>query len=73
MGPVHENPAEAVQAMKDLGAAEAIGIHYGTFRLTDEGIDQPVADLESALSREKPRPRFLTPRFGEGIDVPPLR
>jgi L-ascorbate metabolism protein UlaG (beta-lactamase superfamily) len=73
MGPVHENPEEAVRAMKDLRAAEAIGIHYGTFRLTDEGIDEPVADLEAPLSKENPRPRFLTPRFGEGIDVPPLR
>jgi L-ascorbate metabolism protein UlaG (beta-lactamase superfamily) len=72
MGPVHQNPAEAVRAMKDLRAAEAIGIHYGTFRLTDEGIDRPVADLETALSEEHPRPRFFVLGFGEGRDIPPL-
>jgi len=72
MGPVHENPAEAVQALKDLRAATAVAIHFGTFQLTDEGIDQPLADLETALAKEGPRPRFLALGFGEGLDVPPL-
>ena len=72
MSPVHENPAEAVRAMKDLRAAEALAIHFGTFQLTDEGIDQPAADLETALAKEMPRPRFFVLGFGEAHDVPPL-
>lgn len=48
----HANPAEAVQAMLDLGAAQAIGMHFGTFQLTDEGIDAPVRDLASALKEK---------------------
>src|SRR5579864_4527395 len=35
----HMNPDEAVQAHRDLGAAASIGMHFGTFQLTAEGID----------------------------------
>ncbi len=45
MAPVHMDPAEAVQARADLGAPIAVGMHFGTFQLTDEGIDEPVQDL----------------------------
>lgn len=69
MGPVHENPAEAVAAMKVLRARAALGIHFGTFQLTDEGITRPVEELEAALSRESPRPDFRVLGFGEGWDV----
>jgi L-ascorbate metabolism protein UlaG (beta-lactamase superfamily) len=48
MRSVHMDPAEAVQAHQDLGAAHSIGIHFGTFQLTDESIDQPAIDLERA-------------------------
>jgi L-ascorbate metabolism protein UlaG (beta-lactamase superfamily) len=44
----HMNPAEAVQAMLDLGAAASVPMHYATFRLTDEGIDEPVKALDEA-------------------------
>ena len=48
MKPVHLNPEESVQAHLDLGARKSIGIHFGTFQLTDEKIDQPVIDLEKS-------------------------
>lgn len=69
MWPVHENPAEAVEAMKDLRARAALGIHFGTFHLTDVGITRPVEELEAALARENPRPDFRVLGFGEGWDV----
>ena len=37
MHAVHMNPAEAVQAHLDLGAPSSIGMHFGTFQLTDRG------------------------------------
>ena len=49
MRDVHVNPAEAVQAHRDLGAELSIGMHYNTFQLTYEPIDQPAKDLEAAL------------------------
>ena len=42
MQSVHMNPAEAVQADLDLGATESIAMHFGTFQMTAEGIDEPV-------------------------------
>lgn len=50
MGPQHLDPAEAVRVMGLVGAARAIGIHWGTFRLTDEPRDEPPALLARALA-----------------------
>ncbi len=47
----HLNPFEAVKAHLDLKSLKTMGIHYGTFQLTDEGIDAPLKDLETALQK----------------------
>jgi L-ascorbate metabolism protein UlaG (beta-lactamase superfamily) len=70
MGPVHMAPEEAVKAAKDLGAALSLGIHFGTFRLADDGEDEPAAQLAQTLANE-PGVRFEVPQFGVGRDVPP--
>ena len=44
----HMDPGEAVQATLDLGARHMLGMHWGTFDLTDEPLDQP----PEALARE---------------------
>jgi N-acyl-phosphatidylethanolamine-hydrolysing phospholipase D len=38
---VHMDPAEALQAAVDMGAANILAMHYGTFDLTDEPPDEP--------------------------------
>jgi L-ascorbate metabolism protein UlaG (beta-lactamase superfamily) len=45
----HMDPEDAVKAHIDLGAEKSISMHFGTFQLTDEGIDEPVRDLGIAL------------------------
>lgn len=45
----HMNPAEAVQAHLELHSKLSIGMHFGTFQLSAEAIDQPVVDLRTAL------------------------
>ena len=69
----HMNPAEAVQAFNDLGAAQAVGIHFGTFQLTDEAIDAPTRDLDVALGTAGIAPeRFRALLPGQSMAVPPL-
>jgi L-ascorbate metabolism protein UlaG (beta-lactamase superfamily) len=75
MQPVHLNPAEAVAAWRMLGAASGLAIHYGTFRLAEEGQDQPTADLARALlsdltaaPEEEPAPGLLQIQGQTGRD-----
>ncbi len=49
----HMDPYEAVQAYKTLKASYALGIHYGTFQLSDEAIDEPEKQLKIALKKSK--------------------
>ncbi|MFD0985601.1 MBL fold metallo-hydrolase [Methyloligella solikamskensis] len=53
MKPQHANPAEAVQMMTDLGAPQALGIHWGVFKLTDEGRNAPAEALIKALAENQ--------------------
>jgi L-ascorbate metabolism protein UlaG (beta-lactamase superfamily) len=70
MKPLHMNPAEAVQAHIDLGSPLSIASHFGTFRLTAEGIDDPVADLMHALSeRDVAASRFRVLDVGASISL----
>lgn len=43
---VHTNPADAVQAFLDLGAQWLVPMHYGTFRLSHEPVEEPLQFLE---------------------------
>jgi L-ascorbate metabolism protein UlaG (beta-lactamase superfamily) len=66
MAPVHMDPAEAVQAHLALGAAHSVGMHFGTFQLTDEPIDAPLLALEAARKAAGLGPAaFVTQGFGE--------
>jgi L-ascorbate metabolism protein UlaG (beta-lactamase superfamily) len=62
----HMNPPEAVEAMELCGAPEALGHHWGTFHLTNEGIEQPMLDLTAARdARGISAERFPALRPGE--------
>lgn len=52
MRSVHMNPEEAVRAALDLGARRVLGIHWGTFDLTDEPLDEPPRRFTAAGIRE---------------------
>ena len=66
MEPVHVNPAEAVQIHRDLQAARSLGVHWGTFLLTDEPLDEPPRKLDAALSAAGlTRDEFWVFRHGE--------
>lgn len=42
----HMEPEEAVKAHADLNSNLSIGMHFGTFQLTDESLDEPVERLK---------------------------
>jgi N-acyl-phosphatidylethanolamine-hydrolysing phospholipase D len=75
MRPVHMNPEEAVQAFQDLHrsrpaisgrAGLMVGMHWGTFKLTDEPLDEPPARARGAWSAAGLEPaRLWLPAPGE--------
>ncbi len=62
----HMNPDDAVRAHVDLGANTSVAMHFGCFRLTDEGIDEPALALERACAVHGiAADSFHVPRPGE--------
>jgi L-ascorbate metabolism protein UlaG (beta-lactamase superfamily) len=66
MAPVHMNPDEAVRAHRDTRARVSIAMHFGTFQLTDEAIDEPLRALEAAKT-EQSVAAFKVLDFGESV------
>ena len=67
----HVNPTEAVQIHQDLKAKRSVGVHWGTFNLTDEPLDQPPKDLAAALrERGMPPDAFTVMAIGETRVLP---
>jgi L-ascorbate metabolism protein UlaG (beta-lactamase superfamily) len=66
MEPQHMNPEDAVKALRIIEAEQALGHHWGTFRLTNEGVGEPPQELAAALqAAEIPADRFRPLRPGE--------
>ena len=66
MKSVHMNPEEAIRAHQELGARLSIAMHFGTFQLTTEGIDDPIRALEQArASQQLSESAFRILAFGE--------
>lgn len=51
MSKQHMNPEEAVRAFTDLRARHFVAMHFGTFKLTDEPLDEPPTRLVSEWQR----------------------
>ncbi len=48
MRPQHMNPHDAAMAHRDLSSRRSVGIHWGCFQLTDEGVHKPLEELAAA-------------------------
>ena len=62
----HLNPKEALEAMQDVKAKAAIGIHWGTFDgMSDEPLDQAPKDLEIAKKGSSVPLNFFVLKHGQ--------
>lgn len=69
----HLDPVQAVEAHRDLRALRSLGVHFGTFQLSEEGQYQPVTDLAQArAASDLPAEAFTAPVFGTAYDIAPL-
>jgi L-ascorbate metabolism protein UlaG (beta-lactamase superfamily) len=66
----HMDPSDAIKALADCGAAQALAHHHGTFQLTDEAIDAPAKALAEALDAAKlPREKFAVLKPGQVVEI----
>jgi L-ascorbate metabolism protein UlaG (beta-lactamase superfamily) len=66
----HMNPSDAIKALADCGAAQALAHHHGTFQLTDEAIDAPAMALQAALDEAKlPTETFAVLKPGQVVEI----
>jgi L-ascorbate metabolism protein UlaG (beta-lactamase superfamily) len=66
----HMDPSDAVKALADCGAEQALAHHHGTFQLTDESIDAPLTALHAALDEANiPRGRFVALKPGQVFEL----
>ena len=66
INPERNVPEEAVKIHQDTGSRYSVAIHWGTFILTDEPVDEPPKLLENALAQKGiPNEHFFVMQHGE--------
>ena len=66
MAPGHVDPEDAVNIHMDVGSRFSLGIHWGTFKLSDEHYLDPPVLLRQAMGEKNLRPEsFVTFKHGE--------
>jgi len=74
MREMHMNPEEAVNAFLSLQARHFVAMHWGTFKLSDEPLDEPPLLLRQAWERlNLPREELTIPAIGETLLLSSMR
>jgi L-ascorbate metabolism protein UlaG (beta-lactamase superfamily) len=69
----HIGPAEALRIFAALNPARALAIHWGTFQLAFEAMDDPPRSLAALARSQGLAPdRFTATEVGQTFSVPPL-
>lgn len=67
----HMDPAQALRAFEELDARYLVPVHWGTFRLSDEPLDEPPRELARvAASRPDLTERIKVLAIGETFHLP---
>jgi L-ascorbate metabolism protein UlaG (beta-lactamase superfamily) len=70
MASMHMNPEEALRAFVALGARTFVAMHWGTFKLSDEPLDEPPRRIEAERLRlGLPAERVRVPAVGETLTI----
>jgi L-ascorbate metabolism protein UlaG (beta-lactamase superfamily) len=73
MEPVHCTPDDAVKIHREVRARQSLAMHFGTFRLTDEAIDDPLHALVAARDAHGVAAEdFFALDFGETRHLQPV-
>jgi len=70
MHPQHIGPDEAIAAARRLNAKTSMAIHWGTFRLADDGYREAPDSLLATLARDPKAPDFRVVEIGGAVAVP---
>jgi L-ascorbate metabolism protein UlaG (beta-lactamase superfamily) len=68
---VHTSPEEALRGFVELGAGQMVPMHYGTFRLGREPMDEPLQRLKAEASRLNIKERVKVLEEGETMHLCP--
>lgn len=70
MSSMHVDPYYAVEIHKDINSTKSIGIHWGTFVLTDEPVEEPPELLKKIIrSQNMNLDSFITLQHGETLTI----
>ena len=70
MQPIHTNPEESVQVMADVKGKKAVGVHWGTFTLSNEPYLEPKERLKAEVAkRGMAEDSFTCPNIGETLTL----
>lgn len=65
--PQHIDPLEALQVMKDIGAHKMVGVHWGTFVMSDEHFVEPRERLHALAKHARIDNDVIAPPFGQTL------
>jgi L-ascorbate metabolism protein UlaG (beta-lactamase superfamily) len=65
--PQHIDPLEAMQVMRDIGAHKMVGVHWGTFVMSDEYFLEPREHLHALAKHNHMENDVIAPPFGQTL------
>ncbi len=69
MNPIHVDPEEAVRIHHDVKSRFSVGMHWGTFVLADEDMDEPPRLLKKITKEQGIEDDFITMRHGQTLNL----
>jgi L-ascorbate metabolism protein UlaG (beta-lactamase superfamily) len=64
----HINPDEAMKIHQEVGAKKTVGVHWGTFELSQESLDAPIGEVPAARERARlDSEAFILIKHGETL------